>query len=83
MEDARDDYRSALKANPNHSGAQLGLAQVEYELGNLDMAITEYEKAYRIDEISARDGLVGALLERGNKISVSYTHLTLPTKRIV
>ncbi len=68
LEDARDDYRSALKVNPNHSGAQLGLAQVEYELGNLDTAITEYEKAYRIDEISARDGLVRALLGRGHKM---------------
>ncbi len=68
LEDARADYRSALKVNPNHSGAQLGLAQVEYELGNLDAAITEYEKAYRIDEVSARDGLVRALLERGNKV---------------
>ena len=28
---AREEYRRALQVNPNHSGAQLGLAQVEYE----------------------------------------------------
>lgn len=71
LEDARDDFRSALKVNPNHSGAQLGLAQVEHELGNFDVAIEEYEKAYQIDETSARDGLVRALMERGDKALAS------------
>ena len=40
--------------------------QVEYELGDLEAAIADFEKAYRIDEMSARDGLVRALFERGS-----------------
>ncbi len=62
---AREEYRRALQVNPNHSGAQLGLAQVEYEMGDLDAAIEDFGKAYQIDEMSARDGWVRALLERG------------------
>ncbi len=69
---ARDEYQRALDANPNHSGAQLGLAQVLFELGEIEPAIEAFEKAHQIDEISARDGLVRArrrygklLLEKG------------------
>jgi tetratricopeptide (TPR) repeat protein/uncharacterized protein YrzB (UPF0473 family) len=62
---ARDEYQRALSANPNHSGAQLGLAQVLFELGNVESAIEEFEKAYSIDEISARDGLVRARQKYG------------------
>jgi tetratricopeptide (TPR) repeat protein/photosystem II stability/assembly factor-like uncharacterized protein len=53
-------YKDALGANPYHSGAQLGLAQVLFEQGRVVEAITEYEKAYSLDETSARDGLVKA-----------------------
>jgi tetratricopeptide (TPR) repeat protein len=65
---ARDEYRRALKANPNHSGAQLGVALVLYELGELDEAISEFERAYAIDEMSARDGLIRARLARAKKL---------------
>jgi tetratricopeptide (TPR) repeat protein len=75
LEDARDDYRSALKVNPNHSGAQLGLAQVEYLLGNLDIAIEEYKIAYQLDETSARDGFIEALRIRGeNTLKINEKH---------
>jgi tetratricopeptide (TPR) repeat protein len=65
---AREEYRRALKANPNHSGAQLGVALVLYELGEIDDAISEFERAYVIDEMSARDGLVRARLARAKKL---------------
>ena len=65
---ARDEYRRTLKANPNHSGAQLGLALVLYELGELDDAIVEFEKAYAIDAMSARDGLNRARLARAEAL---------------
>ncbi|MFB0536141.1 MAG: tetratricopeptide repeat protein [Anaerolineae bacterium] len=55
-------YREALAINPYHSGAQLGLAQVLFEQGKMREAIAEYEKAYSLDETSARDGLVKARL---------------------
>jgi tetratricopeptide (TPR) repeat protein len=65
---ARDEYRRTLKANPNHSGAQLGLALVLYELGEIDEAIVEFERAYVIDEMSARDGLMRARLAKGKAL---------------
>lgn len=68
LEDAREYYQRALDANPNHSGAQLGLAQVLFEFGEIEAAIEEYLKAYAIDEMSARDGLVRARLVLGKKL---------------
>jgi tetratricopeptide (TPR) repeat protein len=65
---ARDEYRRTLKANPNHSGAQLGLALVLFELGEIDEAIVEFERAYAIDEMSARDGLMRARLAKGKAL---------------
>jgi tetratricopeptide (TPR) repeat protein len=62
---AIEDYRRALVANPNHFGAQLGLAQALQESSDLPAAIAEYEKAYQIDPSSARDGLVSARLAFG------------------
>jgi tetratricopeptide (TPR) repeat protein len=65
---ARDEYRRTLKANPNHSGAQLGLALVLFELGELEEALAEFEKAYAIDEMSARDGLIRVRLARADAL---------------
>jgi tetratricopeptide (TPR) repeat protein len=65
---ARDEYLRTLKANPNHSGAQLGLALVLFELGEIDEALVEFERAYVIDEISARDGLMRARLAKGKAL---------------
>jgi len=62
---ARKEYQRALNANPNHSGAQLGLAQVLFELGEVQASIEEFEKAYDIDDVSARDGLVRARQKQG------------------
>ena len=68
---ATDDYRRALAANPNHSGAQLGLAQALHESGQHVEAIAEYEKAYKLDPIGARDGLITALLDHGKSLQRS------------
>jgi tetratricopeptide (TPR) repeat protein len=76
---ARDEYQRTLKANPNHSGAQLGLALVLYELGELDDAIVEFERAYGIDEMSARDGLIRARLARAGALEKQ----SLPDKALL
>lgn len=68
---AIDDYRRALAANPNHSAAQLGLAQALHESGQGVEAIAEYEKAYKLDPIGARDGLIAVLLEHGKSFQRS------------
>jgi len=58
-------YHRALTANPNHARAQLGMAQALYETGRLDAAEDAFEKAYRLDPESARDGLVAAHRDLG------------------
>jgi len=65
LDTAIEDYRRALAANPNHTRAQLGLAQALYERGNLPEAIEAYQRAYDLDHSSARDGLITALREYG------------------
>jgi uncharacterized protein YjbI with pentapeptide repeats/tetratricopeptide (TPR) repeat protein len=70
LEYARQEYQRALDTNPNHSGAQLGLAQVLFELGETETSIQEFERAYSIDDVSARDGLVRARLRHGKKLEI-------------
>jgi tetratricopeptide (TPR) repeat protein len=57
---AAAEYRRALAANPNHARARLGLAQALFEGGRLDVAVEAFEKAYRLDPDSAREGLLSA-----------------------
>jgi len=68
---ARDEYLRTLAANPNHSGAQLGLAQVLHELGDQEAAIVAFERAYEIDQMSARDGLIRARLARASQLEAA------------
>jgi tetratricopeptide (TPR) repeat protein len=68
---AIDDYRRALAVNPNHSAAQLGLAQALHESGQSVEAIAEYEKAYKLDPIGARDGLIAVRLDHGKSLQHS------------
>ncbi len=65
LDTAIEDYRRALAANPNHTRAQLGLAQALYERGDLPEAIEAFERAYDLDQGSARDGLLTALQAYG------------------
>ena len=67
LEIAIESYRRALAANPHHAGAQLGLAQALHEQGLIEEAVTEYEKAYNLDEI-ASEGFIKALLASGEKL---------------
>lgn len=62
---ATEEYRRALAANPNHSRAQLGLAQALYETGRIEAATDAFEKAYRLDPESAREGLIAAHRDMG------------------
>ncbi len=57
---AIEDYRRALTANPNHTRAQLGLAQALHEQKLLPEAVDAYERAYDLDRASAWDGLLAA-----------------------
>ncbi len=65
LDDARLLYLRALAANPNHARAQLGLAQAHYESGDIEAATDAFEKAYRLDPESARDGLTAAHRDSG------------------
>lgn len=58
LSNAASEYGRALAANPNHARARLGLAQAHYESGRLDQALEAFEKAYRLDPESAREGLI-------------------------
>jgi len=80
LEIAVESYRRALAANPNHAGAQLGLAQALHEQGLIEEAVTEYEKAYNLDEI-AREGLIKALLASGEVLEKDATSVAEAVKR--
>lgn len=65
LEAAYLEYGRALAANPNHSRARLGLAQALFEGSHLEAAVEAYERAFRLDPESARDGLLGAHRDLG------------------
>jgi tetratricopeptide (TPR) repeat protein len=77
---AIEEYRRALAANPNHARAQMGLAQALYESGRIEMATDGFERAYRLDPESAREGLIaahrdmGALLENEGLLDQARPH---------
>lgn len=62
------EYRRALAANPNHARAQLGVAQALYESNRLEPAADAFERAYRLDPESARDGLIAAQRDLGTQL---------------
>ena len=59
------DYGRALAVNPNHARARLGMGQALFESGRLEAATDAFDKAYRLDPESARDGLVAAHRDLG------------------
>jgi tetratricopeptide (TPR) repeat protein len=62
LDTAIANYRQALMHNPNHLGAQVGLAQALQEKGDLPGAVEAFEEAYWLDEISSQQGLIDSLL---------------------
>jgi photosystem II stability/assembly factor-like uncharacterized protein/tetratricopeptide (TPR) repeat protein len=80
LEIAVESYRRALAANPNHAGAQLGLAQALHEQGLIEEAVTEYEKAYNLDEI-ASEGLIKTLLASGEMLEKDATSVAKAVRR--
>jgi tetratricopeptide (TPR) repeat protein len=62
LEQAIEEYRTALRFNPNHFRARMGLAQTLYQRSELVQAIDEYEKAFSFDQNRARRGLFEARL---------------------
>jgi tetratricopeptide (TPR) repeat protein len=62
LDEAIANYRQALTYNPNHLGAQLGLAQALQEKVDLPGAVEAFEESYWLDEVSSRQGLIDSLL---------------------
>ncbi len=67
LEEAAQNYETALRINPDHVQARLDLAEVYLERGNLDEAILAFEEAYQRDEQQALRGLIQALFARASK----------------
>lgn len=71
LDDALEQLRKALHANPNHLKARLRIGEILQEQGKLTAAIEELEHAYRYDEDAARYPLLRALLLRGEELERS------------
>jgi tetratricopeptide (TPR) repeat protein len=67
-DEAIELYREVLKRNPNHPGAQLGLAMAFQEQGNLAEAVKSFEEAYWLDKLHSRDGLIETRLRLGEQL---------------
>ena len=59
-ETAVDHFRDTLEANPHHFRARLHLGESLLELGQIEEAITELERAYELDQEKARLSLARA-----------------------
>ena len=68
MESAIAQLRQALQVNPNHLKARLLLGTIYREQGQLEEAVTEFEAAYRYDEVEGRYELVRTLLAYGEAL---------------
>ncbi len=70
LSDALKNYRQALELNPSFSGPQLGLARTLRAQGDTQAAITEYEKAYRLDPDGAQEELIKLRLNCAKDVEV-------------
>lgn len=77
LEQAIEHYQAAVRGNPNHACAQIGLAQALYEKGDWERAVTEFERACYLDEASAKPSLVEALLAYGRYLEKQDTDKAL------
>lgn len=57
--------QQVLEENPNHFRALFELAQLSLEMEDFDKAVELYERAYTIDPLRNKEGLVIALSESG------------------
>ncbi len=76
LDDALEQLRKALNANPNHLKARLRIGEILQEQGKLQTAVEELEHAYRWDEDAARYPLLRALLLRGEELERAGTNAT-------
>src|SRR6202035_1048751 len=65
--DAKEHVMNILKQNPNEVGAQLLLASSDAELGNLQAAMQEAQKAVEIAPNKQAPYLTVALMQERNK----------------
>ncbi|WAN70168.1 ABC transporter substrate-binding protein [Moorena producens JHB] len=61
-------YEQVLELNPNHFSSVFALAEGYLELGEFEKAVTYYQRAYKIDQIRNKYGLVRSLLNYGNQL---------------
>ena len=85
---ADHEFDNALRIFPDYYLALAGKARARLAVGDTDSAITYYKQAQErvpLPETAIALGDIYAKLGRADeaKRPVSYTHLTLPTKRIV
>ncbi|NEO95268.1 MAG: tetratricopeptide repeat protein, partial [Moorea sp. SIO3G5] len=61
-------YERVVDLNPNHFSAVFALAESYLELGEFQKAVSYYQRAYKVDKIRNKDGLVRSLLNYGNQL---------------
>lgn len=73
---AQVEFRAELTMDPQNANSAYELAQIDYDLGNLDQARSEFEEllASRADFEQAQVGLAGVLLEQ-QKPQLALPHL--------
>jgi len=84
-DEAIELYRQVLKRNPNHPGAQLGLATALQDQGRLPEAVKAFEEAYWSDKLHSRDGLVKTRLDLGEQLEREgkYQEAAIQFRRIL
>ena len=80
---SQDDIDKVLELEDRHFGALAGQGMVNIKLKNYDKAKRSYQKAQEIYPAMKSSKVMIEQIEELIKRPVSYTHLTLPTKRIV
>ena len=86
---ARDAFRAALELKPDFASARLSLGRTLGDLGDNQAALAEFENLLLANGQSVAVCVAFAKVALSEKMfeearaAVSYTHLTLPTKRIV
>ncbi|NEQ80603.1 MAG: tetratricopeptide repeat protein, partial [Moorea sp. SIO2I5] len=73
-------YEQVLKLNPNHFSAVFALAQGYLELGEFEEAVTYYQRAYKIDPIRNKNGLVQSLINYGSQLIEQQEFITAQDK---